>query len=227
VAKNGNSNSSHFTNRNKYDEFFRLNFIQSEKGIWLAQFDKPMPVEIPIEQQEAHLMKHAYLSECNIAFVKMYGYEDPKEMIGVRFPQLFDNSEAVNVENLRSFLISNYKINQIESCEIGKNSVRKYFLNDIAGVIEDNNLVRVWGIQKDITAEKSQKEILKQLSSEQMKILKATVEGKTMKEMASEVDISYKSVESLRNQNKAIIGVDTIAQLIATAVQLGINEFNV
>ena len=172
-------------------------------------------------------MKHAYLSDCNITFVKMYGYEDPKEMIGVRFPQLFDNADASNLENLHTFFKTDCMVIQKETCEIGKNGVRKYFLNDVVGVIEDNQLVRVWGTQKDITADKSQREILKQLSPEQLKILKMTVEGKTMKEIAADVDVSPKTVESLRNQLKAIVGANTLAQLIAIAIQLGIQNIDI
>ena len=227
MANNDINESHHFTKRNKLDEFYRLNFLQSEKGVWLAQFDKPMPINIPIEQQVEHLMKHAYLSDCNITFVKMYGYEDPKEMIGVRFPQLFDNADASNLENLHTFFKTDCMVIQKETCEIGKNGVRKYFLNDVVGVIEDNQLVRVWGTQKDITADKSQREILKQLSPEQLKILKMTVEGKTMKEIAADVDVSPKTVESLRNQLKAIVGANTLAQLIAIAIQLGIQNIDI
>jgi DNA-binding CsgD family transcriptional regulator len=231
VANNGISDKSHFTTRNKLDEFYRLNFLQSEKGVWLAQFDRPMPIELPIEQQEEHLMKHAYLSDCNSAFVKMYGYEDPKEMIGVRFPQLFDNSEIANLENLRLFLKDGYQIRNAETVEIGRNGIQKHFLNDIVGIVENNYLIRVWGAQQDITEEKSriesEKQLLKQLTPEQLQIFKMTVEGKTMKEIASVVGISIKSVESLRNQIKAIVGVDTIAQLIATAIQLGIQKIEI
>ena len=227
MSNNGDNDKTRFVNRDKYEEFYRLLFLQSEKGVWLAQFDKPMPINIPIEQQVEHLMKHAYLSDCNITFVKMYGYEDPKEMIGVRFPQLFDNADASNLENLHTFFKTDCMVIQKETCEIGKNGVRKYFLNDVVGVIEDNQLVRVWGTQKDITADKSQREILKQLSPEQLKILKMTVEGKTMKEIAADVDVSPKTVESLRNQLKAIVGANTLAQLIAIGIQLGIQNIDI
>jgi DNA-binding CsgD family transcriptional regulator len=226
VAKNSNSDNSHFTNRNKFDEFYRLNFLQSEKGVWLAQFDKPMPVELPIEQQEEHLMKYAYLSDCNSAFVKMYGYEDTKEMIGVRFPQLFDNAESANFENLHLFLRSNYKIDQVETCEIGKKGIRKYFLNDVIGVIEDNYLVRVWGVQEDITLQKSESEpensLEKQLTPQQLNVLRLTVEGKKIKEIAAELDISPKTVEYIRKRIKDEFDTESIPELVALAIKFGI-----
>jgi DNA-binding CsgD family transcriptional regulator len=223
----GGKDKPEYSKKQKSDEFFKIYFHQSDEGIWLAKLDKPLPVDLPIEQQEVHMLKHAYLAECNLTFVKMYGYDDPENIIGARFPQLLDNAEASNLINLRTFLKDGYQTEHMETAEIGKNGKRKYFLNDAVGIIEDNHLVRIWGRQQDITTEKSKREVLNQLTPEQLKVLKTTVEGKTMKEIASEVGISHKSVESIRNQIKTIIGVDTIAQLIATAIQLGINEINV
>ena len=226
MAKNVNSDNSHFTNRNKFDEFYRLNFLQAEKGVWLAQFDRPMPIELPIEQQEEHLMKHAYLSDCNSAFVKMYGYDDPKEMIGVRFPQLFDNSDASNLDNLRTFFKTDYRVIQKETCEIGKNGIRKYFLNDVVGVVEDNHLVRVWGMQEDVTLQKSESEpensLEKQLTPQQLNVLRLTVEGKKIKEIAAELDISPKTVEYLRKRIKDRFDTESIPELVALAVKFGI-----
>jgi DNA-binding CsgD family transcriptional regulator len=224
VAKNGNSDNSHFTNRNKFDEFYRLNFLQSEKGVWLAQFDKPMPIELPIEQQEEHLMKHAYLSDCNNAFVKMYGYEDPKEMIGVRFPQLFDNADASNLDNLRTFFKTDYRIIQKETCEIGKNGERKYFLNDVIGVVEDGHLIRVWGMQQEITVERYRSNVLSRLTSQQCEILKLTADGKTVKGIALKLGMSPKTVESLRKRIKDTFELESIPQLIAFAIKNGLHN---
>ena len=221
----GSKEKSEYTKRQKSDEFQKLFFCKSDEGVWLAQLDKPLPINLPIEQQEEHMLKHAFLSDCNLAFVKMYDYDNAQALIGARFPQLFDNSESSNLKNLRVFLQNNYQVRDIETIEIARNGQRKYFLNNVIGVIEDGCLIRVWGSQRDITANKSQQQILKQLTPEQLKILKITVEGKTMKEIASEVGVSPKTVESMRNQIKTILGVETIAQLIALAIQLGINDF--
>jgi DNA-binding CsgD family transcriptional regulator len=227
MATPATKDNPQFTTRKKYEEYYQLFFHQSQTGVWLSQLDKPLPIDLPIEQQEEHMLKHSYLAECNLTFVKMYGYDDPENIIGARFPQLLDNAEASNLINLRKFLNDGYQTENIETAEIGKNGERKYFLNDAVGIIEDKHLVRIWGRQQDITAEKSRREVLNQLSPEQLKVLKITVDGKTMKEIASEIGISLKSVESIRNQIKTILGVDTVAQLIAIAIQLGINEINV
>ena len=83
--------------KQKSDEFFKIFFCQSEEGIWLALLDKPLPINLPIEQQEEHMLKYAFLAECNLTFVKMYGYEDPKSLVGARFPQLFDQCVKLQI----------------------------------------------------------------------------------------------------------------------------------
>jgi DNA-binding CsgD family transcriptional regulator len=226
MIKAGRKNEHNFTKAQKSNEFFKIYFCHSGKGIWLARLDKPLPVELPIEKQEEHMLKYAYLAECNLAFVKMYGYDDPKSLIGIRFPQLFDNAELVNMASLRTFLREGYRLHEFETVEIGKNGIRKYFLNDVIGIVEEGYLIRIWGTQKDITEKISQREILKQLSPEQLKVLKTTVEGKTMKEIAFEVGVSLKTIESIRKLLKSIFGVDTVAQLIASAIHLGITTDN-
>jgi DNA-binding CsgD family transcriptional regulator len=227
MSINGDNDKSRFTTRNKYEEFYRLTFLHSEKGIWLAQMDKPIPIDLPIEEQLEHLFKHAYLAECNLAFAKMYGYDDPNLLTGVRFPRLFDNADASNLTNLQTFLKDNYQIRNAETVEIDKNGNRKLFLNDTIGIVEDGNLVRVWGMQQDITVERAQRDVLKQMTPNQIRVLKATVEGKTMKEIAADVEVSPKTVESLRNQLKAIVGANTLTQLITIAIQLGIQNIDI
>jgi DNA-binding CsgD family transcriptional regulator len=218
--------NSKFTTRIKLEEHYRLFFQQSQSGCWLAQLDKPLPTNFPIEQQAIHMLKHAYLAECNLSFVKMYDYDDHKLLIGARFPQLFDHGESSNLISLHSFLKNGYQTRNSETLEIGKNGNRKYFLNDAIGIVEDHHLVRVWGMQKDITLEKSQQKILRRMTPEQMKVLKSTVEGKTMKEIASEIGGTIKSVESVRNHLKALLSVDTVVQLVAAAIRLGIQDID-
>jgi DNA-binding CsgD family transcriptional regulator len=216
------NNCNQFTNRIKSDEFYNFFFHRSKYGIWFALLDKPMPVNLPIDQQEEHMLKYAYLAECNFTFAKMYGYEHVKELIGARFPQLFIRTDTTNMDNLRVFLKNDYRIENIECHETGKNGERKYSLNDIVGVIKDDHLVRVWGRQKDITAEKSKRAMLKQLTPQQLNVLRLTVEGKKIKEIAAELDISPKTVEYIRKRIKDEFDTESLPELVALAIKFGI-----
>ena len=84
-------------------------------------------------------------------------------------------------------------------------------------------------MQKDITSDKSEaesgKQILRKLTPEQLQILKLTVDGKTMKEIAAATGLSLKTVEFQRNRMRDDFEVKTIEQLIAMAVKLGIENF--
>jgi DNA-binding CsgD family transcriptional regulator len=209
-----------FATKQKFAEFFRISFEECEEGLWLGCLDKPMSVNLPVEQQEHHLFKHAYLAECNASFAKMYGYSLPHDLIGVRFPQLINIFDPANLKAVRSFLTSNYRIKNVETHEIGRNGEKKYFVNNVRGVVEEGFLVRVWGKQKDITARKLQS--LASLTELQATVLKHTLEGKTLKEISQLTAISEKSVDTIRSRLKRKFGADTIPQLAARAAQLGL-----
>jgi DNA-binding CsgD family transcriptional regulator len=230
MSNNGDNDKSRFTTRDKYEECYNLTFLQSDMGVWLAQFHEPMPINLPIDQQVEHLLKHAYLSDCNIAFVKMYGYDLPKDMIRMSFTQLFDNGEVSNLNNLHEFLKNGYKIRNKETIEIGRNGIRKHFLNVIIGIVENNHLIRVWGVQRDITAEKSSKEenrkILQQLTPQELTILKLTVDGKSLKEIGDAISVNHKTVDSLRAKIRTKLNVSSLAQLMFLACKLGFPDID-
>jgi PAS domain-containing protein len=99
-------------------------------------------------------MEIAYLTECNDTMARMYGFEFAEQLLGVKLKDLLDPSDPANIEYLRSFIRSNYRLVNAASHEIDKEGKSKYFLNNMIGVVEGEKLVRVWGTQRDITAEK-------------------------------------------------------------------------
>jgi len=229
--KKGNSTSPCFTSENKSDEFYRLTFHQSDYGVWLGLLDKPLSTSLPLDQQEIHLFKYAFLAECNLSFVKMYGYDDPGKLIGARFTQLFDNAVASNLLNLRAFLKNGYQVRNTETLEIGAGGIRKYFLNDVFGIVEEGLLIRVWGMQKDITSERLEQEenlkIIQQLTPRERAIIKHTIDGKSLKEIGDAIDVNPKTVDSLRSRIKVKLGVTSLSQLIALAFQLGMQDIEI
>ncbi len=177
---------------------------------------------MPLEQQEQHLFKYAYLAECNDVFASMYGHPDPKDLIGTRFPQLLIVSDPANLKAVLAFLSSGYHIKNVQSHEVAINGEERYFLNDVRGVVEENHLVRFWGKQKDITSRNLR--IFGTLTSQQEAILTQTIQGKTLKEIGHSLGISQKSVDTVRSRLKRKLGASSIPQLAVRAVQLGLFE---
>jgi DNA-binding CsgD family transcriptional regulator len=209
-----------FSTKQKFAEFYRISFEESQEGLWLAVLDEPLSVSLPMDRQQEHLFKHAYLAECNKAFTAMYGYSDPAELVGARFPQLLILSDPENLKAVRTFLVSGYQVKNVQTHELAKNGEEKYFLNDVRGIVEEDFLVRFWGKQKDVTSDRLRAH--NNLTPQQATILKLTIEGKSLKEISHVLGVSLKSVDTIRARLKRKLGASNIPHLAARAVQLGL-----
>jgi DNA-binding CsgD family transcriptional regulator len=81
-------------------------------------------------------------------------------------------------------------------------------------------------MQEDVTLQKSESEpensLEKQLTPQQLNVLRLTVEGKKIKEIATDLDISPKTVEYLRKCIKDKFGAESIPELVALAIKFGV-----
>ena len=145
---------------NRYQNFIR----QSSEGIWRFELERPIPTDLPVEEQVELMFRDGFLAECNDAMAKMYGYDSADELLGARLTDFLppnDDSRAY-----LSFLItSEYRAQNIESKEVDRYGDIRYFSNTLVGVIESNMLVRAWGTQKDITFQKQAEEELRDSES--------------------------------------------------------------
>ncbi|HEX8208632.1 MAG TPA: PAS domain-containing protein [Longimicrobium sp.] len=57
------------------EERYRAFVEQSSEGIWCFEFDPPVPLDVPMDEQIEHAYRHGVLLECNDAMARMYGYE--------------------------------------------------------------------------------------------------------------------------------------------------------
>ncbi len=138
----------------KSEELYRVFIDQSSEGIWRFELTKPMPLTLSEEQQIEFFYEHAYLAQCNNAMAKMYGFHSAEELHGIRLARLLVRSEPRNIEYLRSFIRSGYRLIDGESHEPDINGIMKYFLNNLVGFVEEGKLVRAWGTQRDISERK-------------------------------------------------------------------------
>lgn len=148
------------------EERYRVFIEQSSEGIWRIELENPIPIETPEDEQIEAFYRHSYLAECNRAMARMYGFSDVEEILGARLASLLPPSDAHNVKYLRSFVRSGYRLTGAESHEIDKDGNPKYFLNNLVGVLEGGYLVRAWGTQLDITAQKKLEEELRRRAEE-------------------------------------------------------------
>jgi PAS domain S-box-containing protein len=146
----------------KGEERYRTFVEQSTEGIWRVEFEQPIPTDGAEDEQIDLFYRHGYLAESNDTMAQMYGYGRAEEIVGMSMDDLLPRSVPENVEYLRSALRSGYRLTDAESNEPDREGNPEYFLNNLAGTVEDGFLIRAWGTQRDITERKRAEEALRE-----------------------------------------------------------------
>ena len=124
-----------------------------------------MPINLAPNEQIERFYRHCYLAECNNVMARMYGYSRAEEIVGARLNDLLSSSIPENIQYLRDFVLSSYRLTDAESQEVDRYGRTKYFLNDLTGIVENECLLRVWGTQRDITERKQAEEVRARLAA--------------------------------------------------------------
>src|SRR5262245_41578000 len=136
-----------------YEDYRSFIAISSE-GIWRFEIEQPIPVTLPVDDQIDLLYQFAYLAECNNAMARMYGYDSAGQILGARLGDLMPKSSPKNIDYLRALHASGYSLNDVESSELDRYGNGKVILNSLSAIVENGMIVRAWGTQRDITAQK-------------------------------------------------------------------------
>ncbi|HSK75105.1 MAG TPA: ATP-binding protein [Thermoanaerobaculia bacterium] len=147
-------------------ERYRALIEQSSEGIWRFELEQPVAIDLPEDEQVDLFFRHAVLAECNRTMAHMYGFEDEAEVLGARLGQLLPASDPHNINYLRSFVRSGYRLTGAESHETDAEGSPKFFLNNLLGVVEEGRLTRVWGTQLDVTDQKKLEDELRKRAEE-------------------------------------------------------------
>jgi len=133
------------------EERYRAFIAQSTEGIWRFEMKRPLAVDLPTEEMIERFFLDSYLAECNDAMAQIHGFGSAREIAGKRLAEFLVRSDPRNVEFLRAFAESGFRLSDVESHEVDREGRPKIFLNNLIGVVEDGHLVRAWGSQRDIT----------------------------------------------------------------------------
>ena len=131
---------------------YRVFLDLSAEGVWRCDVDVPIDTALSPDDQLDAFYVRSYLAECNGAFARMYGFEDPELLLGTRLGDLIPRDDPRNEAYLRAWIASGYRLTGVESHERGRGGTPLVFENSITGQIEHGRLVRAWGTQRDVTA---------------------------------------------------------------------------
>ncbi|MFC2084202.1 PAS domain S-box protein [Bacteroidota bacterium] len=131
------------------------------ESIYCYEYFPPIPTNLT-EQSQIDMLYEGVLVECNEVCARSYGVETPEDVIGRRLIENFGTESGSLDELFRSFIYDGYKSYNGESEEILEDGSKRYFLNNVVGVIENDKLLRIWGTSRDITELKKAEVALKE-----------------------------------------------------------------
>ncbi len=133
------------------EEDYRRFVAQSSEGIFREDLRVPIPVSLPEDEVVARIRRDAYVAECNDALARMYGFGSAQELIGKRLAEMLVPDDPGNLESMREFVRSGFRLLERPSREVDRDGNGRTFLDSMIGIVEDGDLVRTWGIQRDVT----------------------------------------------------------------------------
>lgn len=133
---------------------FRELFEASGEGIYRVDFEPPVPVDLPIEEQIDRSLGAGRIAAANSAFARMYGFATAAELVGRRPAELLRTDAPITRRTREAFFRDGYRAVGFETVEVDREGRERIFLNSATGVVEDGRLVSAWGSQRDLTEEK-------------------------------------------------------------------------
>jgi len=148
------------------DERYRAFVANSSEAIFRVELAEPMPTTLPPDEQVAWVRKHAYVAECNAAFMVALGIKDaPSPKVGTRLAD-HPTWSRVYIERIREAIRNGYQVRNIEHVVHGPYGLDRVLLISMIGIVANGYVVRFWGTGRDVTAMREAENALAQHDSQ-------------------------------------------------------------
>ena len=131
------------------EERYRAFIEHSTEAIWRADFDPPVPVDLPRVQMLDRIEAQAVLAECNAVMAQLLGFADPKSVVGLKLAELAGERRSRVAAD--AWINANFRLRDLEVPTKTKDGMPVWFSVSMIGVIENGAIARVWGMWRDVT----------------------------------------------------------------------------
>nr|NQU90171.1 PAS domain S-box protein [Bacteroidota bacterium] len=154
--------------QNRYKNFI----TNSSEGIYRIEMKEPVPIGLPEEELVKTLNENSIVAEINIALAEMYGLKI-EDMIGkpvVDFAPNYGERASLVIQN------EDHHVRDKLATDIDKTGNSVYLSETYHGEIEDGKLIRIWGVQRNITERKLIEDKLKDSENRYFNLFENSVE---------------------------------------------------
>jgi signal transduction histidine kinase len=124
------------------------NFVDlSTEAVWRVELVQPMPVSLPLQQQLAWLREHARVAECNLSFQRLDATDPAHDASMWRREVPWS---AIYEQHLEQAAKQNFCLDGVRFTANMQGKVHT-FLTSFSGVVQEDKLLRIWGVARDIT----------------------------------------------------------------------------
>ena len=124
------------------------NFVDlSTEAVWRVELAQPMPVSLPPEQQLAWLREHGQVAECNLSY-RQFDAVDAAHDLGMWRREL--PWSAIYEQHIEQAAKQGFSMDGLKFTT-NLHGRQRTFLTSFSGVVQDEHLLRIWGVARDIT----------------------------------------------------------------------------
>jgi PAS domain S-box-containing protein len=187
----------------------------SSEGIWRYELDTPLDPSLPEDAQIEFIYRNARLAEANDAMATMYGYSRAEELMNVPLAQFLPPDDAEARAYMQRLVQSRYHVQNLESVERDRHGRIRYFENSMVPIFENGKLVRVWGMQRDITERRNIQTALHESEQRRLIAIEAAGVGDWRLDLASELlECSPRALQMHRTDGGRTLSLEEHDRLI-------------
>lgn len=141
----------------QYESFIQNSLV----GIWKIEFPEPISIKLSTKKIADLILKEGIFADCNDAEAKMYNFSSRTDLIG-KYPGEIIPDFNNSADQSELFITNGFKTEMLETEEKDSEGNIHYFRKSSFGVIKDERLNAIWGIQMEITDQRRLEEQLRQ-----------------------------------------------------------------